>query len=147
MKKFKPFDDADSMSWAEMAEATALLARTLQNMAGVQTDAGAPIQNLHPHYTNSYFSEARTVYLASGHELDGATYNYSDRIRQWDWDKADAAWTAVRGEDKRMNTANEHEAYLRLVFDKPNLKLVHIMAGFNVSNGYPYQVYGYIEGD
>jgi hypothetical protein len=115
-----------------------------------------PIANLDPHYTNSYYAKSRTVWLASGHKttpdsggyewVKGATYNYSDRIWQWDWDKADVSRKAVDESLDRRSPAFI-QAWLRLYFDKPDLELVHVMAGFNVSNGYSYQVYGYKDGE
>lgn len=119
----------------------------------VQSNPNARIQNLRPHYTNEYFKEARTVYLAKGYRLTsddelvkGASYNYSDRIRQWDWKKAEAARDTATAQLPETSCAAHIEAYLRAFFDDPDLKLVHVMAGFNVSNGYDYQVYGYIPG-
>jgi hypothetical protein len=42
-------------------------------------------------------------------------------------------------------TASCIEAYLRIVYDDPGLRLVHIIAGVNSSSGYAYNVYGYIK--
>lgn len=121
----------------------------------VERRTTARIQNLRPHYTNSQFREAQTVYLAAGYRLTksddlviGASYNYSDRLWQWDWEKSRAAWeTAKQQRPDHQDTAEQIEIYLRTFFDDPKLKLVHILAGFNVSNGYDYQVYGYLPGD
>lgn len=106
-----------------------------------------------PHYTDDRFRRGvRTVFLAKGYTLesdgsydrvDGLEYNYDDRIRQWDWDKADASWQAVKAAFEHTNSAEAHEMYLRLFFDAPELELVHIMTGVNQSNGYCYRVYGY----
>lgn len=109
-----------------------------------------PIANLTPHYTNEFYREARTVWIEQGYKADGAygtikgvSYDYSDRIWQWDWNKADAARLAVDASIDRRSPAFI-QAFLRGYFGKPELKLVHVMAGFNLSNGYSYQVYGYI---
>jgi hypothetical protein len=108
-----------------------------------------PIRNIAPHYTNEYYKEARTVYLANGKRLNsegyvkGAEYNYSDRLWQWDWDKANQAWEVARAKELPRDSAALHEAYLTAYYGK-ELELVHIMAGFNWSSGYPYQVYGVI---
>lgn len=119
-----------------------------------QRDSQRPVDHLNPHYTNEYFKRAQTVYLAQGYTLkvgitehvEGAGYDYSDRLRQWDYGKADAAWKAARERfNDDMRTAEAHEFYLRLYFDAPNLALVHILAGYNLSTGHPYQVYGYFK--
>lgn len=118
----------------------------------VQSKPTAPISHLRPHYTDDRFKSAQTVYLAKGYKLTGETvkgaaYNYSDRYRQWSsvesWDKA---IHAAKAQFPETNCAAHIEAFLRAIHDDPELKLVHIMAGFNVSNGYDYQVYGFIPG-
>jgi hypothetical protein len=108
-----------------------------------------PIANLQPHYTDEYYREARTVWIADGYKpndaygaIRGIEYNYSDRIWQWDWNKADGLYKSIDSTLDRRSPAFLQE-FLRQYFDKPELELVHVMAGFNVSNGYPYQVYGY----
>ncbi len=108
------------------------------------------IANLNPHYTNERFRKPQTVFLLRGrYPQDGyvphAEYNYSDRIWQWDWDKCDKAREAVNAKGLDGNTAAWHEAWLRIVLDDSKLNLVHILAGVNLSNGYPYHVYGYIK--
>jgi hypothetical protein len=64
----------------------------------VERNKNKTIRNLMPHYTNDVFKTARTVYLAKGYTLkdtyvEGAGYDYSDRIRQWyTWKKCERAW-------------------------------------------------------
>lgn len=124
------------------------------NRVGVERNPNSPIAHVAPHYTDDRFKEPQTVYLADGYKtdnsggypfVDGATYNYSDRIWQWDWNKADAANKASLEKGLHRDSAARYEVYLRLYFDKPDLKLVHIMAGYNLATGYPYRVFGYIE--
>lgn len=118
----------------------------------IQSNPNARIQHLRPHYTDERFKNAQTVYLAKGYTLEGETvkgaaYNYSDRYRQWFSDELyTAAWNAAKAIDKDLSTAAAIEAFLRHIHEDPDLKLVHIMAGFNWSNGYDYQVYGFIPG-
>lgn len=118
----------------------------------IQSNPNQSIRHLRPHYTDDRFKTARTVYLARGYTLDGdsvkgAAYNYSDRYRQWSsvesWDNA---INTAKTQFPDMNSAAHIEVFLRTIHDDPELKLVHIMAGFNVSNGYDYQVYGFIPG-
>jgi hypothetical protein len=112
-----------------------------------------PIANLQPHYTDSFYSTARTVWLADGYKTNerhgtvkGVHYDYSDRVWRWDWHKADGLYKSIDASLDRRSPAFIQE-FLRQYFDNPNLELVHVMAGFNVGNGYPYQVYGYLTGD
>lgn len=112
------------------------------------------IDNFDPHYTNERFRDAQTVYLAhstkliagqyDGERVEGAEYNYSDRLRQWySWDKYEKAWHKATEQVAEVRCAKHDEIYLRLLTDDPKLKLVHIMAGFNLATGDPYQVFGY----
>lgn len=110
-----------------------------------------PIANLTPHYTDSRFRDAQTVWIANGRKakghsgtIPGIIYNYSDRLWQWDWHKCDEVSKSIDTSLDRRSPAYIQE-FLRKVLNRPKLELLHVMAGFNVSNGYPYQVYGYIE--
>lgn len=98
----------------------------------------AGISNLYPHYTDKRFKEPQTVW---GAEEEGLTYEYSDRIRQWDYDKAKAASESASAKAQK-DTAKWFTFYLSHYYDKP-VVLRHIMAGFNVGNGYPYQIFGF----
>lgn len=96
------------------------------------------IYNIAPHYTDSHFKTARTVW---GAEENGISYDYSDRLWEWDYDKAKAASEAA-SIHARPRTAQWFQDYLSAYHGKPVI-LRHIMAGFNLGNGYPYQVFGY----
>lgn len=98
-----------------------------------------PISNLNPHYTNEYFKTARTIW---GKEVKDIFYNYSDRLFQWDYAKHEEAFKTAKEEIGNTNTARFFQKYLSLYHDKP-VQLNHILAGFNLSTGYPYRVYGY----
>lgn len=113
----------------------------------VQSNPTATIKDLRPHYTNEAFKSPQTVYLAAGYKLTpeyvkGAFYNYSDRLP---YEGREEAWKVANAQHSDHNCAAWAETYLRALLNKPNLKLVHILAGFNVSNGFDYQVYGYFE--
>lgn len=124
----------------------------------VISDKTQSIPYLRPHYTNSAFSIGmKTVFLASGYKLKrdnygydkvvckGIEYNYSDRIWQWDWEKARQAQEQTRELYERNDSGEAIEHFLRLYFDDNELELVHIMSGVNRSSGYDYQVYGYVK--
>lgn len=82
----------------------------------------------------------RTVF---GETSAGLSYDYSDRIQQWDYDKATAAWKdAVKKHGVKPRTAQLYETYLSIFFGAP-VTLKHIIAGVNHSSGYPYLVFGY----
>lgn len=115
------------------------------------TISNNPITNLAPHYTNSHFREARTVWLKDGYTpegryqtIPGIEYNYSDRLWQWDYQKAELAWESVKRAEFGLHSSAFLQQWLREYFDNPALELVHILAGFDLGNGYPYQVYGYV---
>jgi hypothetical protein len=91
-----------------------------------------------PHYSDSRFNKPQTIF---GKEEKGLGYDYSDRIWQWNYDKADQA-TKHANTKQTPHTANWYQEYLSFYFDKPVI-LKHILAGVNVSSGYPYLVFGY----
>jgi hypothetical protein len=138
--------------WNDLMREQGLFTRITALTIPVQSDPNTPIQNLRPHYTNEVFKNAQTVYLAKGYAFDGeyvkgAEYNYSDRYRQWFSSELwDVAWSEAKKIDPSVSTAAATETFLRTIHEDPELKLVHIMAGFNWSNGYDYQVYGFIPG-
>jgi len=92
-----------------------------------------------PHYTDRRFDKEQTVF---GREAKGLHYDYSDRIVQWDGDKADAAFEAAKASGKVQRSAEFYDVYLSEYFGKPT-RVEHVIAGVNRSNGYPYHVFGY----
>lgn len=66
---------------------------------------------------------------------------YSDRIWQWDREKAESCW-ARHCEGYRWSNApiTQIEKFLRDYHGKPSLDLVAVAEGCNASNGYPYFV-------
>lgn len=107
---------------------------------GVGTFAkDVPLSNLHPHYTNEYYKHARSVF---GKETKGISYDYSDRLWEWDYEKSKAAFEVANSSQHKKDSANYFEVYLSEYFGKP-VEILHILAGFNWANGYPYQVFGY----
>lgn len=125
-------------------------------MVHIVTDKDATIEgrNLRPHYTDSrfYSGQEHTVFLAQGYTLTksrnptvkGANYDYSDRLWQWDYKKAEAARARAIEIVPDTYSARFYETFLRLYYGNEAIELVHIVTGVNVSNGYDYQVYGYI---
>lgn len=96
------------------------------------------ISNLSPHYTDQRFKSPQTVW---GDEEAGISYDYSDRLWEWDYNKAKAA-VEVANNAAARNTAQWCQTFLSHYHGKP-VQLRHIMAGFNLGNGYPYQIFGY----
>lgn len=92
-----------------------------------------------PHYTDARFQTEQTVF---GKESDGLSYDYSDRLAQWDWDKSQAAWDAAKQSGALLRSAAFYDVYLSEYFGKPTT-VEHIISGVNRSNGYPYNVFGY----
>ena len=129
----------------------------MQLLNGVVWDKSAPIPGslLSPHYTNPQFkNSARTVYADSscrvksgefGTEFvdEASAYAYSDRILQWWPEREEGARKAAEESGLQQGSAARLEVYLRHMFDDPKLELLHILTGVNLSDGYPYRVYGY----
>ena len=105
---------------------------------------GEPLE-LSPHYRDLRFGhEARTVFGPDGDLVRGLSYVYSDRLVQWDNNKADRAWQTALDSGATPKSADFIQAYLSAYYDRPVI-VEHILAGVNVSNGYPYWVAGYRE--
>jgi hypothetical protein len=104
----------------------------------VNSDPDATLYD-RPHYTNPHYNQARTIY---GGEVEGLEYEYYDRMWQWDYDKAETARKTACETVKNVHSAKWYQAFLSAYYDRP-VDLVHILAGFNLSNGYPYQVFGF----
>lgn len=108
-------------------------------------DENRVIRNLYPHYTDTRFKTAQTVY---GCQKNGLMYEYDDRLQQWDNDKHQESVEVAKNSDAESKTARWFEVYLSHYHHKP-VELCHIMSGVNLGNGYPYVIFGfkYIEGD
>ena len=108
---------------------------------------GEPLE-LSPHYRDLRFGhEARTVFgpdRKPGDGVPGLSYVYSDRLVQWDGNKADRAWQTALDSGATPKSADFIQAYLSAYYDRP-LIVDHILSGVNVSSGYPYWVAGYRE--
>lgn len=91
-----------------------------------------------PHYTDKRFKHEQTIFGAAEDDLH---YDYSDRIRDWHYDKTkESAKKASALETPQ--TCAWYEVYLSACFDK-EVEIKHIVAGVNRGNGYPYLVFGY----
>ena len=69
---------------------------------------------------------------------------YSDRLLQWNYDKHNELCLKHFGNEGQYwsdRSDDKIEAFLRDYLDKPELELVGIMNGCNVSNGYPYWIF------
>jgi hypothetical protein len=96
----------------------------------------------YPHYTDRRFDKEQTVFGKGSYDDPDLRYDYSDRLRQWDSGKANAALKVAEASGAKEQTARFYHAYLEAYFGK-SLELKHIIAGVNKSDGYPYQVFGY----
>ncbi len=62
-----------------------------------------------PHYSDPRFDEPQTIF---GQEESGLHYDYSDRLWQWDYDKAQKATEIANEVVKTRRTCEWYEAYL-----------------------------------
>jgi len=111
-------------------------------------DKDVPL-NTDPHYSDDRFNnkvewKAQTVFGPPSDDRGhpGLNYVYSDRLQQWDYAKSERARQAAMSSNAPKRSALFYEAYLSAYYGKP-VELVHMMAGVNCSNGYPYWVAGY----
>jgi len=102
------------------------------------------ILELSPHYTNPYYNQKRTVF---GAPEEGLSYDYSDRLSEWNYSKWKASYVAATATGATPGTARHIQARLSYYYDKP-LVLRHVVSGVNRGDGYPYNVFGYkVDGD
>ncbi|HUC87779.1 MAG TPA: hypothetical protein VMR95_01350 [Candidatus Binatia bacterium] len=113
-----------------------------------------------PHYTDERFTRAmggKTIFLAEGlvavrsnfggEHVEGAHYNYSDRISQgFGYKKVRAAHEEAREAVGNNDTAAYYEAMLQRVYEDPATELQHLIAGVNNATGYSYHIYGTVSG-
>jgi hypothetical protein len=92
------------------------------------------------HYSDPRFQGGKEETLF-GSRRDGLNYVYSDRLVQWDSRKDRWAWE-IASKEYPQNSVAHRERYLSEYFGKP-CTIEHVVVGVNVSNRYPYAVYGY----
>ncbi len=118
--------------------------------------------NTSPHYSDSLYEKERTEFCSEPEKLieingalmiEGIQYEYSDRLFEWDSKKmkeslkrADMSLSVLSSdlssEWKKRSTARYIREVLRFYYGDPELEIVHVVAGVNHGNGYPYLVYG-----
>lgn len=103
------------------------------------TDKDAPLQNTNPHYTDDRFKHPQTIF---GAERKGIHYDYSDRLYEWDYTKAREAEKIASKSGAAPKSCKWYEAYLSAYHGK-EATIYHILAGWNLSSGYSYMVFGY----
>ncbi len=115
----------------------------------IERNPGGSLES--PHYSDMRFRKERTVYLKTGYGLvrglrvdlvKDASYEYSDRLAERDFTRHKSAWEHAMANDLPDRSAHLYEAYLTAYFGEP-VELLHVLVGVNVSNGYPYYIFGY----
>lgn len=104
---------------------------------------GQPVKRSKYEYPYSY--DAHVLHRLRDN-VDGMTSVYSDRMMQWDWDKFHDSCQEVFGDKGQLFNVPDRspeliEKFLQLYFDEPELQLIAVEEGCNVSNGYPYWVF------
>ena len=102
---------------------------------------GNPVKRTRDEYRYSY-----DAYVVSKKADKYEHAVYSDRLYQWDSKKHDKFCEKHFGNQGQYwdgRGFKQIEAFLRDYYNKPELELVGIMTGCNVSSGYPYWVFKY----
>jgi hypothetical protein len=102
---------------------------------------GKPIERTPDEYPYSY-----DAYVITKAKNDYQDTFYSDILLQWDYKKHNELCKKHFGDESQYwsNRSTEKiEAFLQDYSNNPTLKLVGIMTGCNVSNGYPYWIFMY----
>lgn len=99
-----------------------------------------PIQDyyLNPDWKDPRF--AGTEQVVFGKKENCNDWFYSDRLWQWDREKAENAWKIAKENETPM-TANFYSAYLSAYLDK-KVEVGCILSATNRATGYTYHVYG-----
>ena len=79
-----------------------------------------------------------------GDQSENLFYNYSDRL---DYEKWKAARAQALNEIGNRDCAAFFELALKLYHDVKSIDLQHIVAGCNLSNGFPWLCFGYVMGE
>lgn len=117
------------------------------NMYLTTFDKNRPLKT-EPHYTDELFEKEQTVFgkpAKSSYGHKHLSYDYSDRLWQWDYDKTQQSVDIANQSGATFKSCRWYEAYLSAYFDRP-IVIEHIIAGVNRSNGYSYCVFGYRDG-
>lgn len=96
------------------------------------------IHDYYPHYTNEHYRHARVIW---GKNEQGLKWDYSDRLYEWNPTKYDKA-VEIANKKAKSRTAQWVEIFLSEYYHL-SCKIICIQAGFNWSNGFPYQIFGY----
>lgn len=113
------------------------------------------IRNLIPTDGSVFGEREHTVFLLPEYRVhtdpygtevvDGVRYIYSYSLKIWDYEKSIEAWQAALAANLTPETGRFLEHYLQVYFSQKELKLVHVLAGMDTLDGYPYQVFGYVQ--
>lgn len=98
----------------------------------------------HSHYSDPAFSVSGGAVIF-GEARDGIQYEYADRLRQWEPEKADDAWGKAVEECGKQRTAQRIERYLQIYYDNSDLDLVTVISGTQQFSGYPWYAYGFTQ--
>lgn len=110
-----------------------------------------------PHYSDKRFEQPRSIYLATGYTathpvagggdpmVEAASYVYGDRLPYMTEEQEELWKELLSIEVYPQYSAAREEARLRILYEDPRLQLVHVLAGVNLGNGYPYRIYGIIK--
>jgi hypothetical protein len=93
----------------------------------------------YPHYSDRSWDTAQVMF---GKEEKGLTWEYSDRLWQWDHKKSQESYS-MAGETHGLHTPAYYQEYLRLFYDDAKLQLKCIKGGTNSSSGFAYYVFGF----
>ena len=97
-----------------------------------------------PHYSDNNYKNVQLLYLKGGdqsHLLNGMVeWVYSDRVYQWDREKAEKA-NAIALKGTSYPSVRYMTAFIREFYDN-KYECVAVAGGVNHSNGYEYFVFG-----
>ena len=102
---------------------------------------GNSVERVPQEYPYSY---SPYVTYKNGEKEDITNTVFSDRLLQWDFKKYDTLIQKHFGNEGQYfdnRSPKKIEAFLSDYFDKPNIKLIAIMKGANMANGYPYWIF------
>jgi hypothetical protein len=103
---------------------------------------GNPVRKTKYEYPYSY---DEFVVWKNNYNKDKSSLVYSDRLHQWNYEKYNRCCKEVwhnEGQYFSQRQPEDIEKFLSKYYDKP-IKLTLIMEGCNVSNGYPYWIFGF----
>lgn len=100
------------------------------------------------HYSNPSFADGQTETIFGSLEearkrKGGVFYVYSDRLLEWDFSKYNQAFNAADSNTELTKFSCAYYECMLSRYEGHKVTIHHILKGVNMSNGFPYLIFGF----